>query len=99
MPKFSHWGKQQLKFHYELNVCDVRGLPPDVRAIAVVWERSGHVARSRTAIAHGSGTERMASIESNLRAPATLYRLPLLPTTLVTVVQGLRAPWAQKVKF
>ena len=62
MPKLSHWGKQQLKFHYELNVCDVRGLPQDVRAVAVVWERSGRVARSRTTPAQGSGTERMASI-------------------------------------
>ena len=76
MRSLTRIGKQPLKFSFEVYVCDVRGLPNDVRELAILWERSGKTSARTDNVATTSAgsSERTAMVVAKLRSAATLYR-------------------------
>ena len=76
MKALAHIGKQQLKFTFELYICDIRGLPEDVSQVALSWERNGKpLATSATCVTQTTGgAERTAMVDEKINISATLFR-------------------------
>ena len=77
MKALKHIGKQPLHFTFDAYFCDVRGVPLDSSQVAISWERGNGKMSVTSDGRHTEPTgseDKMATIDTTLSMPATLYR-------------------------
>ena len=71
MKRLKRIGRAKYKYEFEVNVCDVRGVPASVSSVAVVWQRSDQ--RLSTPPAVVEVADRVANFGAKLTNVCTLY--------------------------
>ena len=71
MKRLKRIGRAKYRYEFEVNVCDVRGVPASVSSVAVVWQRSDQ--RLSTPPAVVEVADRVANFGAKLTNVCTLY--------------------------